>query len=77
MAPSDDYNSPWKDVLEHAFPEFMAFYFPAAQAQIDWARGYDFHDTELRQVVRDAELGRRYADALARVTLRDGRESWV
>ena len=62
MAPSDDYDSPWKDVLERAFPEFMAFYFPAAQAQIDWARGYDFHDTELRQVVRDAELGRRLFD---------------
>jgi hypothetical protein len=26
--PADDYDSPWKDVLEHAFPEFMAFYFP-------------------------------------------------
>jgi len=23
---SDAYDSPWKEVLEHAFPEFMAFY---------------------------------------------------
>jgi len=39
---SDAYDSPWKEVLEHAFPEFVAFYFPAAYAQIDWARGYEF-----------------------------------
>jgi hypothetical protein len=28
MSQADDDDSPWKDVLEHAFPEFMAFYFP-------------------------------------------------
>ena len=50
---ADDYDSPWKDVLEHAFPEFMAFYFPEAHAQIDWALGHEFKNTELRQVVRD------------------------
>ncbi|NCA91554.1 MAG: cytosolic protein, partial [Gammaproteobacteria bacterium] len=77
MPVNDDYDSPWKEVLEHAFPEFMAFYFPDAHRQIDWAQGHDFHDTELRQVVRDAELGRRYADILARVTLWGGQQRWV
>ncbi|PIQ51160.1 MAG: cytosolic protein [Comamonadaceae bacterium CG12_big_fil_rev_8_21_14_0_65_59_15] len=76
-APADDYDSPWKDILEHAFPEFMAYYFPAASAQIDWAQGHEFKNTELRQVVRDAELGKRFADALVRVTLFNGEESWV
>ena len=60
----DDYDSPWKDVLEHAFPDFMEFYFPQAHAQIDWTAGYEFKNTELRQVVVDAELGKRFADAL-------------
>ena len=23
----DEYDSPWKDAVEHYFPEFMAFYF--------------------------------------------------
>jgi len=59
----DAYDSPWKGVLEHAFPEFMAFYFPDAYTQIDWAQGHEFRNTELRQVVRDAELGKRFADA--------------
>jgi hypothetical protein len=75
--PTDDYDSPWKEVLEHAFPEFMAFYFPEAHAAIDWSKGYSFKNTELRQVVRDAELGKRFADALVQVTLLDGTEGWV
>jgi hypothetical protein len=68
----DDYDTPWKDAIQHAFPEFMAFYFPAAAERVDWAAGHEFLDTELRQVVRDAELGRRHADVLARVTAIDG-----
>ena len=70
----DEYDSPWKDALEHAFPEFMAFYFPQAHSEIDWVRGHEFKNTELRQVVRDAELGKRYADALVKVTLKSGEE---
>ncbi len=73
----DAYDSPWKQMLEHAFLEFMAFYFPAAYAQIDWARGHEFKNTELRQVVRDAELGKRFADALVQVTLKGGEQRWI
>ena len=68
----DDYDSPWKDIIHSAFPEFMAFFFAEAAARIDWAAGHEFLDTELRQVVQDAELGRRHADVLVRVTTRDG-----
>ena len=75
--PADHYDSPWKDMLEHAFPEFMAFFFPSAHAEIDWARGHKFKNTELRQVVRDAELGKRFADALVEVSLRDGEHKWI
>jgi len=71
-SPHDDYDSPWKDVLEMAFPEFMAFYFPKAHAQIDWAKEFEFQNIELRQVVQDAQLGKRLADTLVRVTLLTG-----
>jgi len=74
---SDAYDSPWKAVLEHAFPEFMAFYFPLAHAQINWARGHEFKNTELRQVVRDAELGKRFTDTLVQVTLEGGEQRWI
>lgn len=55
----------------------MAFFFPAAHADIDWSRSYKFLDKELQQVVQDAELGRRYADKLAEVYRKSGKAQWV
>ena len=75
--PTDDYDSPWKEALEHYFPDFLALLFPWIHAAIDWSKGYEFLDKELQQVVRDAELGRRYADKLVKVYTRDGAETWV
>lgn len=49
----DDYDNPWKSALEHAFPEFMVFYFPDASHQIDWGRGHTFLNKELRQSLRN------------------------
>jgi hypothetical protein len=74
---NDDYDSPWKEAVEHYLPEFMAFYFAEAYTQIDWARNYEFLDQELRAVVQDAELGSRFVDKLVRVTLLDGDERWI
>ncbi len=74
---SDDYDSPWKGLIERYFADFLAWFFPKVHAGIDWALGYEFLDQELEQVTRDAELGRRRVDKLARVTGREGREDWV
>jgi hypothetical protein len=73
----DDYDSPWKEALERYSPEFLALLYPKIHAEIDWTHGPEFLDKELQQVVRDAELGRRYADKLAKVYTRDGAETWV
>ena len=72
-----DYDSPWKEMLDAYFPDFMAFFFPEAANDIDWARGYESLDTELQQVVRDATLGTRLADKLMKVWRRDGAEQMV
>ena len=73
----DDLDTPWKDAVEHAFPEFIDFYFPDASRQIDWTRGYTFLDKELQKIARDGELGRRYVDKLVRVTTLAGEEDWL
>lgn len=73
----DDFDSPWKDILDGYFPDFMVFFFPGAAAEIDWSRGFETLDKELAQVVQDAELGRRFADKLLKVYLIDGSEEWV
>jgi hypothetical protein len=73
----DQFDSPWKDILEAYFEDFVQFFFPQIHAEIDWSRGYDFLDQELSQVVRDAELGKRLADKLVKVWKLSGEETWV
>ena len=72
-----DYDSPWKEMLEGYFPDFMAFFFPEAFGDIDWARGYESLDKKLQQIVRDAALGTRLADKLMKVWRRNGAEQIV
>ncbi len=76
--PQADYDSPWKEIIERYFPEFMAFFFPQAYAAIDWSAGYTFLDKELQQVIRQAETGSRRVDKLVQVTrAHDSAEAWV
>lgn len=77
METSPDYDSPWKEILDDYFEDFMLFYFPDAHAAIDWPRGVEFFDKELQKIVQDAELGRRYADKLVKLWLKGGQEIWV
>ena len=56
-ATGDDYDSPWKVMLDACFEAFMAFYFPEIHADIDRDRGHELLDTELQRIVRDAEIG--------------------
>src|SRR5690348_8566281 len=69
-----DYDNPWKDALDRWFDAFLAFFFPEVHRRIDWGRGWVSLDAELRQLVRDAELGKRLADKLVQVWLLNGRE---
>jgi hypothetical protein len=75
--PPDAFDTPWKEALTRYLPEFLAFYFPAASAAIDWSRPHRFLDQELAQVVRDAELGKRLVDRLVEVATLTGEEQWV
>ena len=68
----DEYDGPWKEILEHYLELFFAFFFPHIHAQIDWERGYVFLDKELDSMTRDAEIGRRVADKLVQVWTKSG-----
>ncbi len=70
-------DSPWKQILESYFPQFMAFFFPEAYSQIDWDRGFDFLDAELQQITLEADTGKRIVDKLVKVYLKNGKEQWI
>jgi hypothetical protein len=74
---SADYDSPWKEALDAYFEPFLALLFPQVHRQIDWSRGYESLDKEFQQVVREAEVGRRYVDKLVKVWTTEGVECWV
>jgi hypothetical protein len=74
---STDYDSSWKEALDAYFEPFLTLLFPEVHRHIDWARGYESLDKEFQQVVREAEVGRRYVDKLVKVWTKDGAECWV
>ncbi|WP_404299060.1 Rpn family recombination-promoting nuclease/putative transposase [Halomonas sp.] len=74
---SSDFDSPWKEALEHYFPQFLQLLMPEMYRDIDWQRPHEFLDKELQQVVRDTEAGRRHADKLVKVYTLNGSETWV
>ncbi|MCP4352237.1 MAG: hypothetical protein GY795_42805 [Desulfobacterales bacterium] len=77
MTQRDDYDSPWKEILTDYFEQFMVFFFPDIALKIDWAKGYNSLDKELRQITREAETGGRLADKLFQVWQKNGEETWV
>ncbi len=72
-----DLDSPWKEIIEQYFVEFMAFFFPEIFAAIDWTKGYEFLDKELQQIAREGDTGRRIVDKLAKVWLKTGEDMRV
>ena len=75
--PQTEFDSPWKDILQLYFEEFMLFFFPKAHREIDWMQQPEFLDKELQQVIRDAQLGKRLVDKLVKIYRVSGEESWI
>jgi len=74
---TEEFDSPWKDALERWFEPFIQLCFPWLHSEIDWSRPPEFLDTELRQVVRRALVGRRHVDRLVRIWNLNGEDAWV
>ncbi|HWK54796.1 MAG TPA: DUF4351 domain-containing protein [Hyphomicrobiales bacterium] len=73
----EDQDSAWKEALEFFFQPFLELLFPKLYAVIDWSRPVTFLDKELQKFEPSSNSGRRYADKLAQVWLRQGGECWV
>lgn len=73
----DDFDNPWKLLLDKYFQQFMVFFFPEIHDDINWTKGFDFMDKEFHQIVRDADLSKRYVDKLVKVWKLNGTEKLV
>ena len=74
--PRVSYDEGWKEAIRTFFPQFMTFFFPEIAKHIDFPKGFEFLDKELSRISRRG-LGRRRADTLVKVSLRDGGERWI
>jgi predicted transposase YdaD len=72
-----DFDNPWKVVIELYFREFLLFFFPWIEAEIDWDKPIQFLDKELQKIVRDANTPKNYADKLIQVHRKDGQKALV
>src|SRR5690348_14531404 len=72
-----DYDTPWKEILELYFQPFMALCFPLIYQEIDWSKGYEFLDKELKKISRKNELGNQVVDKLIKIFRLSGEEAWV
>jgi hypothetical protein len=69
---TDDFDSPWKGIIERYFPDLINFFFPNLYTIIDWTHAPVFLDKELQKLQRQAQEGKRLADKLVKVRLRNG-----
>lgn len=67
----------WKSIFEDFFPEAILFFFPDLHGHIDWQRGFEMLDKELRELSPESEQNERRVDLLAKVWLQSGQEQWI
>ena len=66
----------WKNALQALFPHALEFFLPALEAHRDKGRPFEFLEQELRAVSRGVRRG-GVVDALVKVPLQEGAESWL
>jgi len=74
---SHDIDTPWKDILNVCFHEFIEFFYPAIEKDIDWTKAPLFMDKELSKIIKASKTGNRFVDKLVKVYRKTGEEKWV
>jgi predicted transposase/invertase (TIGR01784 family) len=72
-----DYDSAWKDIIEEHFEPFLEFFFPHIHKDIDFTKSPEILSNELRRIVPSGKVGKRRADVLVKVFLKDGTQRCI
>jgi hypothetical protein len=76
-APRADYDEAWKEFIDGHLEAFLACFFPAVAAAVDWTRPFEFLDQELRELFHDTAVKSFRVDRLVKVQRREGGEQWL
>ena len=67
----------WKKVIADLFEDFLLFFLPEFHKEVDFSKSVDFLQQELfKEIIKDRK-GRKMADQIAKVHLKNGKEQWV
>ncbi len=72
-----EYDSPWKEILDKYFQEFMQICVPELFQAIDWRVPPKMLDKEFQQIAQESETGQRTVDKLVEVRLLSGQLEWL
>jgi hypothetical protein len=72
-----DYDAAWKEVIEEHLEFFFEFFFPEIHEEIDFSKKPEILSQELRKIVPDNKVGKRYADVLIKVHLKNGSQRCI
>jgi hypothetical protein len=72
-----EYDSPWKEFLDHYLKAFLEFSFLELHDEIDWSYEVVMRDKELQQIAPESESGSRIVDKLAEVKMFAGDIQWL
>ncbi|MEK4425565.1 hypothetical protein [Solibacillus sp. FSL K6-1523] len=67
----------WKKVIADLFEDFLLFFLPEFHAEVDFSKPIDFLQQELFKEIIEERKGRKMADQIAKVILKNGEEQWV
>ncbi|MEG0470966.1 MAG: hypothetical protein RR588_01395 [Solibacillus sp.] len=67
----------WKKVIADLFEDFLLFFLPEFHAEVDFSKPIDFLQQELFKEIIEERKGRKMADQIAKVQLKNGEEQWV
>jgi predicted transposase/invertase (TIGR01784 family) len=71
------YDTPWKEIIEFFFPQFMTFFVPGSEEDIDWGTDFKFLDKEFRSLTKESVIGQKHTDKLVEVTLKNNSKKWI
>ncbi|MEG0472697.1 MAG: hypothetical protein RR588_10210 [Solibacillus sp.] len=66
----------WKKVIADLFEDFLLFFLPEFHAEVDFSKPIDFLQQELFKEIIEERKGRKMADQIAKVQLKNGEQQW-
>ncbi|WP_285396979.1 hypothetical protein [Lysinibacillus sp. fls2-241-R2A-57] len=67
----------WKKLIADLFEDFLLFFLPELHLEVDFSKQVEFLQQELFKEIIEHRQGRKIADQIAKVHLKNGKEQWI